>query len=61
VEEFRELDHEQVLVLHSFKASGKRSGLRVEQTMPRSAMLFRVRDGKVTGLRLFSYDRDRAR
>ena len=48
------------LVLHSFTASGKGSGLRVERTRPRSAMLFRLRDGKVTGLKLFSYDRDRA-
>ena len=60
VEECRELDHERVLVLHSFTASGKGSGLRVERTRPRSAMLFRLRDGKVTGLKLFSYDRDRA-
>lgn len=59
VEEYRELDHERVLVLHSFTGRGKVSGLEVGQTRPRGAMLFHMRDAKVSRLRLFSYERDR--
>ncbi|MDQ6811801.1 MAG: nuclear transport factor 2 family protein [Actinomycetota bacterium] len=60
VEEYRVVDQDRVLVLHRFTARGKASGLQVEQTLPRGAMLFRIRDGKVTELRLFASDRDRA-
>jgi len=47
VEAFRELDHERVLVLHRFTARGKSSGLAIEQTGPKGASLFHIRDGKV--------------
>ena len=59
VDEYRELDHDRVLVLHRFSGRGKASGLEVGQTLPRGAMLFHVREGRVTRLRLFSYERDR--
>jgi ketosteroid isomerase-like protein len=59
VEEYRELDHERVLVLHRFTGRGKVSGLEVGQTLPRGAMLFHIRDAHVARLRLFSYERDR--
>src|SRR5207244_9936004 len=60
VEEYRAVDQDRVLVLHRFTARGKSSGLQVEQTQPRGAMLFTISDGKVTELRLFASDRDRA-
>ncbi|HWG07692.1 MAG TPA: nuclear transport factor 2 family protein [Solirubrobacteraceae bacterium] len=50
VEELRELDHERVLVLHRFTARGKSSGLAIEQTGPKGASLFHIRDGKVIRL-----------
>src|SRR6185437_11478666 len=50
VEELRELDHERVLVLHRFTARGKSSGLAIEQTGPKCASLFHIRDGKVIRL-----------
>jgi ketosteroid isomerase-like protein len=59
VDEYRQLDHERVLVLHSFGGRGKVSGVQVGQTHPRGAMIFYVRDGRVRRLRLFSYERDR--
>lgn len=59
VDEYRELDHERVLVLHSFRGHGKVSGVQVGQTHPRGAMIFYVRDDSVRRLRLFSYERDR--
>lgn len=59
VEGYRELDDQRVLVVHRFTARGKASGLEVEQTLPKGAMLFHIRNGKVTRLRLFAYERDR--
>jgi ketosteroid isomerase-like protein len=59
VDEYRELDAERVLVLTYFRARGKASGLEVGQTRSRGASLFRLRDGKVSGLVLYWY-RDRA-
>jgi hypothetical protein len=50
VEAFRELDRDRVLVLHRFTARGKSSGLAIEQTGPKGASLFHIREGKVTRL-----------
>ena len=58
-EEYRELEDEQVLVLHWFGGRGKTSGVEVASTGSRGACLFRVVDGKVTRLLLYSV-RDRA-
>ena len=58
-EEFRELDDERVLVLHSYSGRGKLSGLELEEVHSKSAILLHVRDGTVT--RLVGYnDRERA-
>jgi ketosteroid isomerase-like protein len=58
-EESRELDDERILVLSSYSGRGKRSGLEVGQMRAEAAMLFHVRDRKVT--RFVGYwDRDRA-
>jgi ketosteroid isomerase-like protein len=59
VEEYREIDHERVLVLIRASRRGKTSGLEVGQLPLKGAALFHMRDGKVT--RLVSYaPRDRA-
>lgn len=58
-EEFCELDGERVLVRSSYSGRGKRSGLEVGQMRTDGAMLFHVRDGKVTRF-VGSFDRDRA-
>jgi ketosteroid isomerase-like protein len=59
VEEYRELDGERVLVLIHRQGRGKTSGLELGQMQTKNAVLFHVRDGKVT--RLVNYfDRDRA-
>ena len=47
---YRELDGERVLVLFSFSARGKRSGLEVGQIWTQGATLFHVRGGKVAKL-----------
>ena len=58
-QESRELDGERVLVLSSYSGRGKRSGLEVGRMRTEGAMLFHVRDGKVS--RFVGYmDRDRA-
>jgi ketosteroid isomerase-like protein len=58
-EEFRELNGERVLVLHQRRGRGKASGLELDQMRSQGAVLFHVRDGKVT--RIVGYfDRDRA-
>ena len=58
-EEYRELDGERILVFSSYSGRGKRSGLEVGQMRAEAAMLFHVRDRKVT--RFVGYwDRDRA-
>jgi ketosteroid isomerase-like protein len=58
-EESCELDGERVLLLSSYSGRGKRSGLEVGQMRTDAAMLFHVRDGKVT--RFVGYwERDRA-
>ncbi len=58
-EEYRVLDSERVLVLFSFRARGKLSGLEVPPMWSKGANLFEVHDGKVT--RLVQYlERERA-
>jgi ketosteroid isomerase-like protein len=55
-EDYRELDAERVLVLTSYSARGRASGLPLDQ---KGAELFQIRAGKVT--RIVTYwDRDRA-
>ena len=55
-EEYRELDHERVLVLTRQGGRGRGSGVETEQLR---ASLFQLRDGKVTR-RVNYWDRDRA-
>lgn len=50
VDEYRELDDERVLVLHHFRARGKKSGLELERVQTEGASLFHIRDGKVIKL-----------
>jgi ketosteroid isomerase-like protein len=58
-DELREIDGERVLVLTRRGGRGKRSELDLGQMRSEGALLFHVRDGKVT--RLVAYrDRDRA-
>ena len=60
VDEYRELDAERVLVLHSFSGGrGKRSGVELGRLDTGGAGLFRVRDGTVIELIMY-WDRDRA-
>jgi ketosteroid isomerase-like protein len=47
-DEYRELDDERVLVFFRFSGRGKTSGLELGQMYSRAAVLFHVRDGKVT-------------
>lgn len=58
-DEYRELDEERVLVLTTFWALGKASGLEVGHTSSQGASLFQVRGGKVFRLALY-WDRERA-
>ena len=59
-EEFRDIDGERILVLLHHRGRGKTSGLELGQMQTNTtAVVFHVRDGKVT--RLINYaDRDRA-
>jgi ketosteroid isomerase-like protein len=59
VQEYRELDDERVLVLEARRARGRASGLELEKMRAEGAVLFHVRDGKVTRL-IFYWDRERA-
>ena len=59
VDEFRELDHERILVLTRFSGRGKASGLELEQMRAKGATIFHFRDGKVTR-RVTYLDRKRA-
>jgi ketosteroid isomerase-like protein len=59
VEEYRELDAERVLVLERRRAQGKASGLELGKMRSDGAVLFHLRDGKVTRL-VFYWDRERA-
>jgi hypothetical protein len=58
-EEYRELEDERVLVLDRRSGRGKTSGLEVGQVGAKDALVFHIRDGKVT--RFVGYfDRDPA-
>jgi ketosteroid isomerase-like protein len=58
-DEIRALDDERVLVLLRNQGRGRVSGIEVTDISAKSANLFTIRDGKVTGLVLY-WDRDRA-
>jgi ketosteroid isomerase-like protein len=58
-DEYRELDAERVLVLTTFWALGKTSGLEVGQTSAQGASLFQFRGDKVFRLALY-WDREHA-
>jgi hypothetical protein len=59
-EEYRELDHERVLVMTTSSGRGKTSELGVKQMgFAHGANLFHLRDGKVRTLVIY-WDRDRA-
>ena len=49
-EEYRELDDEQIIVLHRFRARGKMSGLPIDEGLTKGAVLFAVRQGRVSRL-----------
>ena len=59
VDEYRQLDDERALVLTHDSGRGKASGLDLGEIGPKAAVLFRVREGKVTRLVIY-FDRDRA-
>jgi hypothetical protein len=59
VDEFRELDGEQVLVFWNFRGRGKTSGLDTEQIRGPGTYLFQIRGGKVVRLTYYLY-RERA-
>jgi ketosteroid isomerase-like protein len=58
-EEYREIDGERILVLVRPSGRGKTSGVDLGQMRHKGAILFHVRDGKVTRLVAY-FDRDRA-
>ena len=58
-DEYRELDYQRVLVLDRSSGRGKTSGLEIGQMRAKGAVLFHIRDGKVTRLVVY-FDRDRA-
>jgi ketosteroid isomerase-like protein len=59
VEEFRDVDAERVLVLHSYRGRGKTSGVDLESVRAAGAQLFHVRAGRVVQL-VHYWDRNRA-
>jgi ketosteroid isomerase-like protein len=59
VEQYRELDDERVLVLHSFGGRGRTSGLDVSRTPIQAATIVHMRDEKITALFVY-FDRRRA-
>jgi len=58
-DEYREIDDDRVLVLTRSSAHGKAGGLVVGQLRAKGAVLYHVREGKVTRL-VYYWDRDRA-
>ena len=58
-DEYRELDGERVLVFYRRSGRGKTSGLELAQIQTNGAVLFHVRDGKVTKS-IFYFDCARA-
>ena len=59
VDEFRELDHERVLVLVRLSGNAKTSRVALEQVASHGAHVFTLRDGKVVQL-VHYFDRGRA-
>jgi ketosteroid isomerase-like protein len=59
-EEYRELDGDRVIVLTHSAGRAKISGLNLGQTQSKSAIVFRLRDGKVTRLVLYPDGSERA-
>jgi ketosteroid isomerase-like protein len=57
-DEYRELDHERVLVLGHQRGRGKTSGLQLAQIGTNAAAVFHIHGGKVTSLVIYT-DRDR--
>jgi hypothetical protein len=47
-DEYRELDHQRVLVLGTFSGRGKRSGVDVGQVQMKGMLVLHIRDRKVT-------------
>jgi len=58
-EEYCELDAERVLVINRNSGRGKTSGIELSQLQARGAMVFHIRDAKVTHLAAY-LERDRA-
>jgi ketosteroid isomerase-like protein len=58
-EEYREVDHERVLVLVQNTGRGKARGLEIAQMQTLGAALFKIRDRKVTRLVIY-WDRTQA-
>src|SRR5271165_1241453 len=58
-DEFREIDHERVLVLTHLSGRGKTSGLELGQVQTKQANLLQIRVGKVIRLVIYNY-RDHA-
>src|ERR671936_946058 len=58
-DDYRELDHERVLVFVDRSGRGKTSGLELGQLLTKGANVFHVRNGRVTRLVIY-WDRDRA-
>jgi ketosteroid isomerase-like protein len=56
---YRELDDERVLVLTNYRGRAKRSGLELAKMGAKGAVLYHVRNGKVTRL-TFYFDREHA-
>jgi ketosteroid isomerase-like protein len=59
VDQYRQLDDERVLVLTHDSGRGKVSGLELGEMGPKAAVLFHVRNGKVTRLAIY-FDREQA-
>ena len=59
VDEYRQLDDERVLVLTHDSGRGKASGLDLGEMGPKAAVLFHVREGKVTRLVIY-FEREHA-
>ena len=59
VDEYREIDGDRVLMLHSWSGRGKTSGLELGQMRAKAASLFHVRSAKVSRLVIY-FDRERA-
>src|SRR6476660_5651509 len=58
-DEYRELDDERILVLIRRSGQGKRSGVELGQIASEGAVLYHLRDGRVTRQVVY-FDRDRA-